>query len=70
MRREMKSALSHSVFVVICDTFTLLSSLFIPSPLHAGPVEKGTDKRIQWETVKGVESNESISLYLFPHCWQ
>lgn len=48
MRREMKSALSHSVFVVICDTFTLLSSLFIPSPLHAGPVEKGTDKRIQW----------------------
>lgn len=32
MRREMKSALSHSVFVVICDTFTPLSSLFIPPP--------------------------------------
>lgn len=30
MRREMKSALSHSVFVVICDTFTPLTSLFIP----------------------------------------
>lgn len=28
----MKSALSHSVFVVICDTFTPLSSLFIPLP--------------------------------------
>lgn len=28
----MKSALSHSVFVVICDTFTPLSSLFIPPP--------------------------------------
>lgn len=30
MRREMKSALSHSVFVVIWGTFTPLSSLFLP----------------------------------------
>lgn len=35
----MKSALSHSVFVVICDTFTLLSSLFIPLPSpHPPPI--------------------------------
>lgn len=45
MRREMKSALSPSVLVVICDTLIPLLPLFIPPP-HPGSVAKGADKRI------------------------
>lgn len=35
---------------------------FVPlSPLHAGSVEKGADKQIRWDSVKGVDGNESLS---------
>lgn len=35
---------------------------FVPSsPLRAGSVEKGADKQIHWDSVKGVDGNESLS---------